>query len=116
METIAAVIAIFVGGIIAATPAHSEHVEANKEEVIKIANPDENNAKLHECIKTALERHAGAVIEVEAENEDDKTIIEVDIQGKDGKNWEVKCDAVTGEVLEDKEDSDEKEEDEKENK
>lgn len=113
METIAAVIAVFAAGIMTATPAHSENIEAHKEEAIKIANPDVHNAKLHECIKTAFERHAGAVIEVEAENEEDKTIIEVDIQGKDGKNWEVKCDAVTGEVLGDKEESDEKEEDKK---
>ncbi len=77
---------------------------------IKISNPDAHNATLEACIKTALERHPGAVTEVEVETEDGKNIIDVDVQGNDGKYWEVECDALTGAVIEDKEESDDKEE------
>lgn len=109
MKKIFALIAIIGAGILAASPAYSEHSDYHKKET-KISNPDEHNAKLNQCIKTALERHPGAVTEVEVENEDGKTIIDVDIQGKDGKTWEVECDVATGSVLEDKEESDDKEE------
>lgn len=96
-------------------PAFAEHGEAHKEE-LKIANPEQHNAKLLECMRTALDRHPGAVLEIEAEVEDGKTIIDVDIQGKDGKTWEVECDAATGDVLEDKEESDDNEEKEEQKK
>lgn len=109
MKKIAALIAIIGIGALAALPAYSEHGEYHKKE-IKISNPDAHNAKVNQCIKTALERHPGAVTEVEVEDEDGKTIIDVDIQGKDGKTWEVECDAASGDVLEDKEESDDKEE------
>lgn len=89
--------------------SHAEHSEYHKEDV-KISNPDVHNATLHACIKTAIERHPGAITEVEVESEDGKIIIDVDVQGIDGKSWEVECDAATGTVLEDKEESDDKEE------
>jgi uncharacterized membrane protein YkoI len=92
--------------------SYAEHYEYHKDE-IKISNPDAHNATLNACIKTALERHPGAVTEVEVETEDGKTIIDVDVQGKDGKTWEVECDATTGTVIEDTEDSDDKDEAEK---
>ncbi len=98
-------ISMVVGGFVAMSPAYSEHSEYHKAKV-NIADPDEHNAKLNECVKTALERHPGAITEVEVEVEDGKTIIDVNVQGKDGKNWEIECDATTGEVLEDKEDAD----------
>ena len=104
MKKIAAFMAIVVTGIVAISPAHSEHKEYHKDKV-RITDSDEHNAKLNECVKTALERHPGAITEVEVESEKGKTIVDVDVQGKDGKNWEIECDAVTGEILEDKEDS-----------
>lgn len=109
MKKIATFIAIIGAGILASSPAYSEHSAYHKKE-LKISNPDEHNAKLNECIKTALDRHPGAIIEVEVEMEDGKTIIDVDVQGNDGKTWEVECNALTGEVLEDKEESDDKKE------
>ncbi len=112
MKKIAALIAIISTGILASSPAYSEHVDYHKEE-LKIINHDGHNATLNQCIKVALERHPGAITEVEVELEDGKTIIDVDVQGKDGKNWEVECDAATGEVLEDTEESDDKEESDK---
>lgn len=104
MKKTAAVIAFIGAGVVAISPAYSGQSEYHKEKV-KISNPDEHNAKLNQCIQTALERHPGAITEVEVEIEDGKTIIDVDIQGKDGKSWEIECDALTGEVLEDKEES-----------
>lgn len=109
MKKIALMIAIMGTAMMFISPAYSNHGEYHKEE-IKIGNPDAHNAKLQACMKTALDRHPGAITEVEVESEDGKTIIDVDVQGKDGKSWEVECDAATGEVLEDKEESDDKEE------
>ncbi|MDP3212026.1 PepSY domain-containing protein [Methylotenera sp.] len=88
---------------------YAEQAEYHKEE-IKISNPDAHNATLQACMKTTLNRHPGAITEVEVESEDGKMIIDVDVQGKDGKSWEVECDAATGAVIEDKEESDDKEE------
>jgi uncharacterized membrane protein YkoI len=109
MKKIAALIAIISTGILASLPAYSEHVDYHKEE-LKIINHDGHNASLNQCIKVALKRHPGAITEVEVELEDGKTIIDVDVQGKDGKNWEVECDVATGEVIEDSEKSDDKQE------
>lgn len=107
MKILATFLAIVAAGIVAVSPAYSGNSEYHKDkEKVKISDPDEHNQRLNQCIKAALERHPGAVTEVEVEIEDGKTIIDVDIQGKDGKNWEIECDATTGEVLEDKEDSD----------
>ena len=103
MKKIAAFIVIIAAAMVAVSPAYSGGSKYHKEKV-KIDNPDEHNAKLNQCIKAALERHPGAVTEVEVETEGGKTIIDVDIQGKDGKSWEIECDATTGEILEDKED------------
>lgn len=105
MKKSAAFIAIIAAGMAAMLPAHSGQSEYHKEK-IKISDPDEHNARLNQCVRAALERHPGAIAEVEVESEDGKTIIDVDIQGKDGKSWEIECDAMTGEVLEDKEDAD----------
>ncbi len=105
MKKNTAIIAIIATAMVSISPAYSGGSEYHKEK-IKIANPDEHNAKLNQCIKAALERHPGAVTEVEVEAEDGTTIIDVNIQGKDGKSWEIECDATTGEVLEDKENRD----------
>ncbi len=105
MKKFAAFMATVVAGIVATSPVHSEHKEYHQDKV-KIIDSDEHNAKLNQCVKTALERHPGAITEVEVETENGKTIVDVDVQGKDGKNWEIECDSVTGDVLEDKEDSD----------
>lgn len=70
---------------------------------IRIENHDEHNQRMDQCIKTALEKHPGGVIEVEFEQEEDQSKFEVEIKGKDGKKWEVECNAVSGDVIEDKE-------------
>ncbi|WP_239190240.1 PepSY domain-containing protein [Candidatus Nitrotoga sp. HW29] len=91
-------------------PAYSQDPGANN---IKINNHNEHNINMLQCVRTALEKHSGAVIEAEFEKTEDKLIFEVEIQGKDGKNWEIICDAITGDVIKDEEDKEDKKEGEK---
>ena len=90
-----------------AVPAYSDGGSKTKSDM-NIHNYEEHNQKMNQCVKTALEKHPGGVIEVEFETEEDKSKFEIEIQGKDGKKWEVECDAVTGDVIEDKEKKKEK--------
>lgn len=54
-----------------------------------------------EARKTALERHPGEVVDVEYNLESDGTpSFEFDIVDKNGQEWEVEVDAVTGKILE----------------
>lgn len=69
--------------------------------VTDVAN---HNAQMNECVRVALEKHPGAVVETEVEKEDGKLITDVDIQGTDGKNWEIECELATAQILEDKQD------------
>lgn len=52
------------------------------------------------CVKAALEAHPGKIVTTRAEIEDGKPQYELDISGKDGKHWEVECDAASGKILE----------------
>lgn len=61
---------------------------------------------LEKCLKAALVKHPGDVISLEAEIENGKPIYEFDIKGKDGKEWEVECDAKTSKVTEEEEEID----------
>lgn len=69
----------------------------------KITDVANHNTQMNDCIKTALDLHPGAIIETEVETEDGKLITDVDIQGEDGKDWEVECELSTGKIIEDKE-------------
>ena len=60
------------------------------------------------CLKAALAKYPGQVISLEAEIENGKPIYEFDIKAKDGKEWEVECDAKTGKVTEEEEEIDAK--------
>ena len=51
-------------------------------------------------LKAALAKYPGQVLSLEAEIENGKPIYEFDIKGKDGKEWEVECDAKTGKLTE----------------
>ncbi len=68
----------------------------------KISDVENHNNQMNECIKLALERHPGAILETEVETEDGELITDVDIQGADGKIWEVECVLATGQIIEDK--------------
>ena len=59
--------------------------------------------KMEACMKAALTKHPGKVISLESEVEKGKPIYEFDIQGADGKEWEVECDAATGKITEEEE-------------
>lgn len=107
MKKIAVFIAILGASMIAASPAYSEPSKNQTRGTYK-SSTDGLNGKINKCTETALEKHPGVMTGVKVETEDGKSIIDVDIKGKDGKTWEVECDAVTGEVLEDKEGSDDK--------
>ncbi|MDG1453646.1 MAG: PepSY domain-containing protein [Methylophilaceae bacterium] len=108
MKKIAAII-LATMGLTFALVINAQDVDYHKDS-IEISNPDAHNAALQACIKAALERHPGAITEVEVETEDGQKIIDVDVQVTHGKSWEVECDALTGNVIEDKEGSDDKEE------
>jgi uncharacterized membrane protein YkoI len=64
---------------------------------------DKHTGKLETCLKAALAKHPGNVQTLEAEIEKGKPIYEFDIRGKDGKEWEVECDAKSGKVTEEEE-------------
>ena len=66
----------------------------------------EHKGALETCMKAALAKHAGDVVSLEAEIEKGKPIYEFDIKGKDGKEWEVECDAKSGKVTEEEEEVD----------
>lgn len=66
-----------------------------------IADVEQHNAKMNDCVKASLERHPGAVMEVEMEHDDGRLLFDIDVQGKDGKTWEIECDATSGEIIED---------------
>jgi uncharacterized membrane protein YkoI len=57
---------------------------------------------MNECIKLALEKHPGAILETAVEMEDGQLITDVDIQGDDDKKWEVECILATKQLIEDK--------------
>jgi uncharacterized membrane protein YkoI len=61
---------------------------------------DTHKGSMETCMKAALAKHAGDVISLEGEIENGKPIYEFDIKGKDGKEWEVECDANSGKVTE----------------
>lgn len=60
------------------------------------------------CLKAALAKYPGQVLSLEAEIENGKPIYEFDIKAKDGKEWEVECDAKTGKLTEAEEEVDAK--------
>lgn len=66
----------------------------------------EHKGALETCLKAAQAKHPGDVVSLEAELDKGKPIYEFDIKGKDGKEWEVECDAKTGKVIEEEEEVD----------
>lgn len=71
--------------------------------LVPTAYADKHGGKyddLGSCVAVALQVHPGKVTAVRGEIEDGVTQYELDIEGKDGKNWEAECDAKTGKILE----------------
>ena len=71
-----------------------------------IADLKKHNEVMNACMKTALAKHPGAVVEIEMETEDGRPIFDIDIQGADGKHWEIECDAELATIVEDNVDKD----------
>lgn len=69
---------------------------------------DKHTGRLETCMKAALGKHPGDVISLEAEIEAGKPTYEFDIKGKDGKEWEVECEAKSGKLIEEEEEVDAK--------
>ncbi|HEY8355456.1 MAG TPA: PepSY domain-containing protein [Methylophilaceae bacterium] len=66
---------------------------------IPVTHADTHDA-LGACVKAAQKLYPGKITSVRGEIEDGKVQYELDIDGNDGKQWEVECDAKTGKVLE----------------
>jgi uncharacterized membrane protein YkoI len=64
------------------------------------AEAEQHKGAIDNCVKSALDGHPGDVITLRAETEGGKPQYELDIHGKDGKHWEVECDAVSGKIIE----------------
>lgn len=63
------------------------------------AHADKHSA-LDVCVASAMEMHPGEIVSLRAEMEDKNHQFELDINGDDGKLWEVECDSKSGKVLE----------------
>jgi len=59
-----------------------------------------HTGRMETCMHAALARHPGRVVTLEAEVEKGRAIYEFDIQGFDGKEWEIECDAKSGKLIE----------------
>ena len=57
-------------------------------------------ASLETCMKAALAKQSGKVVKVEFKIEKGTPIYEFDIESKDGKTWDIECDANTGKITE----------------
>ena len=55
---------------------------------------------LGKCVKAALAKKEGVIVKTEFKSENKAGVYEFDIQGADGKSWEVECDAKTSKILE----------------
>lgn len=97
------VLALVAVGLVGAGAAAAMLLKKENRHYVRpaITDVDQHNAKMNDCIKTTLERHPGAVLEVEMEQDDGRLLFDIDVQGKDGKTWEIECDAATGEIVED---------------
>ncbi len=52
------------------------------------------------CLKAALAKQPGTVVKLEFKIERGAPIYEFDIESKDGKAWDIECDANTGKITE----------------
>ena len=90
--------------VVVAAYAYHEYREDNYGHRPVVTDTANHNAQMNECVRVALEKHPGAVVETEVETEDGKLITDVDIQGADGKSWEIECELATAQIVEDKQD------------
>ncbi len=91
--------AVILGGAVAAGAAKNEYSKA------ELQNANQKMITHEEAIKIALTKAEGHVESIELEKESEKRYFEVEIENKD-KEFEIRIDAITGEVLSVREDLD----------
>lgn len=64
------------------------------------ASPGFGNARLQQCMDTALSVFGGDVRSLKYKSEDGAPVYDLDIIGADGLHWEVECDGRTGHIKE----------------
>jgi len=65
-----------------------------------VAMAEANPHQFEKCMASALEERPGNVIKVEMKNEQAAHMYEFDIQGDDGSDWDIECNAHRGLVSE----------------
>ncbi len=77
-----------------------------REQRLQVLDAEAHNKNMNVCVAKALEKHPGALMEVELEKEDGHWVFDIDIQAKDGKTWDIECDVNSAEIVEDSIDRD----------
>ena len=62
-------------------------------------NPRYRRISTEQAIGIALQQVPGQVVKAELDNDDGRLLYEIDIRNEQGIKYEVKVDAITGEVL-----------------
>lgn len=52
------------------------------------------------CLQAALDTRSGMVIKVEMKTEDERYVYEFDIRDNQARDWDIECEADTGEIIE----------------
>lgn len=60
----------------------------------------QTKVSMETCMKAALAKQPGTVVKLELKIEKGTPTYEFDIEGKDGKAWDIECDANTGTITE----------------
>lgn len=97
-----AVVSFVLGGLV----LHYMSGYEGREERLEVLDAEAHNKNMKACVAKALEKHPGALMEVELEKEDGRWVFDIDVQGKDGKAWDIECDVNTAEIVEDSIDRD----------
>ena len=98
-KSLAILALVIVAGLVGAVLFYGNDYKHDNRPVI--LDLKKHNEVMSTCIKTALTKHPGAIIGIDMEIEDGRPIFDIDIQGADGKYWEIECDAESGIVVED---------------
>lgn len=62
-------------------------------------HPQYRSISLEEAIAISLERVPGKVVKAELDNDDGMLLYEIDIRTESGMKYEVKVNAITGEII-----------------
>jgi uncharacterized membrane protein YkoI len=102
MVLLIAVVSFVLGGL----ALHYKSDYEGREERLEVLDAEAHNKNMNACVAKALEKHPGALMEVELEKEDGRWVFDIDVQAKDGKTWDIECDVNSAEIVEDSIDRD----------